>query len=84
MFITLEGMEGCGKSTQCALLVEHFTRLGFDVLRTLEPGGSVLGKELRRILRSRNIMLARFMNRKLTMGCAWLRFSPRRARARSA
>ena len=43
-------MEGCGKSTQCALLVEHFTRLGFDVLRTLEPGGSVLGKELRRIL----------------------------------
>ena len=50
MFITLEGMEGCGKSTQCALLVEHFTRLGFDVLRTLEPGGSVLGKELRRIL----------------------------------
>ncbi|MDO4766862.1 MAG: dTMP kinase [Pseudomonadota bacterium] len=50
MFITLEGMEGCGKSTQCALLVEHFTRLGFDVLRTLEPGGSALGKELRRIL----------------------------------
>ncbi len=50
MFITLEGMEGCGKSTQCALLVEHFTRLGFDVLQTLEPGGSVLGKELRHIL----------------------------------
>lgn len=50
MFITLEGMEGCGKSTQCALLVEHFTRMGHDALRTLEPGGSPLGKELRRIL----------------------------------
>lgn len=50
MFITLEGMEGCGKSTQCERLVAHFTRLGHDVLRTLEPGGSRLGQELRRIL----------------------------------
>lgn len=50
MFITLEGMEGCGKSTQCARLEEHFTRLGQDVLRTREPGGSALGRDLRRIL----------------------------------
>lgn len=50
MFITLEGMEGCGKSTQCKKLIEHFVRLGHDVLHTLEPGGSRLGKELRRIL----------------------------------
>jgi dTMP kinase len=50
MFLTFEGMEGCGKSTQCTKLVEHFIRQGHDVLRTLEPGGSRLGKELRRIL----------------------------------
>lgn len=50
MFITLEGMEGCGKSTQCVKLEEYFTRLGQDVLRTREPGGSALGQDLRRIL----------------------------------
>jgi dTMP kinase len=50
MFLTFEGMEGCGKSTQCKKLIEHFVRQGHDVLHTLEPGGSRLGKELRRIL----------------------------------
>lgn len=50
MFLTFEGMEGCGKSTQCRMLIEHFIRLGHDVLHTLEPGGSRLGVELRRIL----------------------------------
>jgi len=50
MFLTFEGMEGCGKSTQCKKLIEHFVRQGHDVLQTLEPGGSRLGKELRRIL----------------------------------
>lgn len=50
MFITLEGMEGCGKTTQCTKLIEHYTRLGHDVLHTREPGGSRLGKDLRRIL----------------------------------
>lgn len=50
MFLTFEGMEGCGKSTQCKKLIEHFIRQGHDVLHTLEPGGSRLGKELRRIL----------------------------------
>jgi dTMP kinase len=50
MFLTFEGMEGCGKSTQCKKLIEYFVRQGHDVLHTLEPGGSRLGKELRRIL----------------------------------
>jgi dTMP kinase len=50
MFLTFEGMEGCGKSTQCKKLIEHYVRLGHDVLHTLEPGGSPLGRELRRIL----------------------------------
>lgn len=50
MFLALEGMDGCGKSTQMRLLTEHFIRHGHDVLTTREPGGSRLGRELRRIL----------------------------------
>jgi dTMP kinase len=50
MFLTFEGMEGCGKSTQSKRLVEHYIRQGHDVLHTREPGGSRLGGELRRIL----------------------------------
>lgn len=50
MFLALEGMDGCGKSTQMRLLAEHFIRHGHDVLTTREPGGSRLGRELRRIL----------------------------------
>lgn len=50
MFLTFEGMEGCGKSTQSKRLVEHYMRQGRDVLHTREPGGSRLGGELRRIL----------------------------------
>ncbi|HCF04874.1 MAG: thymidylate kinase [Desulfomicrobiaceae bacterium] len=50
MFLTLEGMEGCGKTTQQRLLAEYFIRHGHDVLTTREPGGSRLGTELRRLL----------------------------------
>lgn len=39
-FITLEGGEGVGKSTQAAILTEHLQSLGIEVLRTREPGGS--------------------------------------------
>jgi len=50
MFVSLEGMEGCGKTTQVRLLTEHWIRRGLDVLTTREPGGSRLGAELRRLL----------------------------------
>lgn len=50
MFLSLEGMEGCGKTTQQRLLAEYFIRHGHDVLTTREPGGSRLGTELRRLL----------------------------------
>jgi dTMP kinase len=50
MFITFEGIEGCGKSTVMARVAENLRERGFEVLETLEPGGSRLGKELRRIL----------------------------------
>jgi dTMP kinase len=39
-FITLEGGEGVGKSTQAGILTEHLQALGVEVLRTREPGGS--------------------------------------------
>ena len=52
MFITLEGIEGCGKSTQAALLQKYLQSSGREVILTMEPGGSRLGRELRHILLS--------------------------------
>ncbi len=50
MFITLEGIEGSGKSTLIRGLAAHYERLGRHVLCTREPGGSELGKTLRALL----------------------------------
>lgn len=50
VFITLEGIDGSGKSTQAARLVDWLTKLGVAVVRTREPGGTPLGVELRRLL----------------------------------
>lgn len=50
MFITFEGIEGSGKSSVMDRVQEHLEGQGYNVLRTLEPGGSRLGRELRRIL----------------------------------
>ncbi len=50
MFITFEGIEGSGKSTVMDRVEQHLAAQGYDVLRSREPGGSRLGKELRRIL----------------------------------
>jgi dTMP kinase len=53
MFITFEGIEGSGKSTQADLLAANLRGRGLDPLLSREPGGSFLGKELRRILLDR-------------------------------
>jgi len=50
LFITLEGGDGVGKSTQAALLEEWLTGLGRTVVRTREPGGTAAGVEIREIV----------------------------------
>jgi dTMP kinase len=50
LFITLEGGDGSGKSTQAGLLEEWLTDAGHTVVRTREPGGTDLGNELREIV----------------------------------
>ena len=50
MFITLEGGEGAGKTTQQSLLAEQLRQEGYACLCTREPGGTALGKALRELL----------------------------------
>ena len=50
LFITFEGGDGVGKSTQVARLVEHLQVLGQNVVTTREPGGTELGVEIRNIV----------------------------------
>lgn len=50
MFITFEGIDGVGKSTQLDLLEAWLVESGHQVVRTLEPGGTELGQEIRHLL----------------------------------
>lgn len=49
-FITFEGTEGCGKSTQIRLLADHLSQRGYRVCTTREPGGCRISDDIRRIL----------------------------------
>jgi dTMP kinase len=51
LFITFEGTEGGGKSTQIAQLAQHLRALGYHVRPVREPGGTTLGEEIRHILK---------------------------------
>src|SRR4030067_1965080 len=50
LFITFEGIEGCGKTTQMNLLADHLKKEGVSVLKTREPGGTKIGEEIRELL----------------------------------
>jgi dTMP kinase len=50
LFISFEGIDGVGKSTQADALEEFVRAQGFDVVRSLEPGGTELGQEIRHLL----------------------------------
>jgi len=49
-FITFEGSEGCGKSTQSKLLYQYLKRKGFKVVYLREPGGTKVSEKIRKIL----------------------------------
>ena len=50
LFITFEGCDGCGKTTQLELLAKFLEEKGYDVVVTREPGAKGLGTKLREIL----------------------------------
>ena len=50
LFVTFEGVEGAGKSTQMNMLHAHLLRMNLEVVATHEPGGTRIGQEIRRIL----------------------------------
>lgn len=50
LFITFEGADGCGKTTQIKLLTEYLKNKGYDVIITREPGCKGLGERIRELL----------------------------------
>ncbi|MCQ2474189.1 MAG: dTMP kinase [Saccharofermentans sp.] len=50
IFITFEGIDGCGKSTQCEMLKDYLKDSGKDFIFVREPGGTVIGERIREIL----------------------------------
>ena len=52
VFVTFEGGEGSGKTTQLKLLAHHLRALGSEVIETRDPGGTTIGKEIRTLLLS--------------------------------
>lgn len=50
MFISFEGVDGSGKSTQASMLYEHYTKLGKKCIKAKEPGGTSISNAIREIL----------------------------------
>jgi len=54
IFITFEGPDGSGKTTQIRLLEKYFEEKGYDILITREPGGTNISEQIRRIILDKN------------------------------
>jgi dTMP kinase len=50
VFVSIEGIDGCGKSTQARMLEEHLRGAGREVVSTREPGGTELGERVRELV----------------------------------
>jgi len=50
LFITFEGLDGSGKTTQIKLLYDYLKEKGLDVVTAVEPGSTVIGRKIRKIL----------------------------------
>ena len=50
LFITFEGFEGCGKTTQAKMLYNSLNKKGIPIIFTKEPGGTKIGQKIRKIL----------------------------------
>lgn len=50
MFITLEGPEGSGKTTAIEKAVEQLTKMGYQIVRTREPGGTEIAEQIRNVI----------------------------------
>ena len=53
-FITFEGIDGCGKSTQAKLLLDRLVKNGYQGIMVREPGGTSISEEIREILLQKN------------------------------
>jgi len=56
LFITFEGIDGCGKSTQLNMLKDYLEAQGKDLLIVREPGGTDIGEKIREVLLSKKSM----------------------------
>lgn len=70
LFISLEGPDGCGKSTQIAFMKHYLESKGYDVIETREPGGTDISEQIRRIILDKNNMKMQDMTELLLYAAA--------------
>lgn len=70
MFITLEGIDGSGKTTQTSLIVNRLRDMGYAVLQTREPGGTETGDRIRELVLDRKKSDAVLPRTELLLFCA--------------
>lgn len=70
-FVTLEGCDGCGKSTQLAMLSDYLTKHGIEHVFTREPGGSRIAEEIRAMILNKD-------NKEMTDTCEALLYAAAR------